>query len=99
MLQFAGDETSFDTVDMYDLVQKTKLLSSVDTTEFDKAFKDTVVYYYTNNDEETNGISVYMPYKGKKTTYGRLRISKILDVDLDDIKVGGEKILKNFLAL
>ena len=72
MLQFAGDETSFDTVDMYDLVQKTKLLSSVDTTEFDKAFKDTVVYYYTNNKEETNGISVYMPYKGKKTTRSAL---------------------------
>ena len=34
-------------------------------------------------------------YKGKKTTYGRLRISKILDADLDEIKVGGENILKN----
>lgn len=34
-------------------------------------------------------------YKGKRTTYGRLRISKILDADLDEIKVGGENILKN----
>ena len=34
-------------------------------------------------------------YKNKKTTYGRLRISKIIEADLDEIKVGGEKILKN----
>lgn len=34
-------------------------------------------------------------YNNKKTTYGRIRISKILDADLDDIKVGGEKILKS----
>ena len=32
-------------------------------------------------------------YKNKKTTYGRMRISKIIDADLDEIKVGGEKIL------
>ena len=34
-------------------------------------------------------------YKDKKTTYGRLRISKILDADLDEIRVGGETILKS----
>ena len=34
-------------------------------------------------------------YKNKKTTYGRLRVSKIIEADLDEIKVGGEKILKN----
>jgi hypothetical protein len=34
-------------------------------------------------------------YNNKKTTYGRIRISKIIDADIDDIKVGGEKILKS----
>ena len=34
-------------------------------------------------------------YRNKKTTYGRLRVSKIIEADLDEIKVGGEKILKN----
>lgn len=33
-------------------------------------------------------------YNNKKTTYGRIRVSKIIDADLDDIKVGGEKVLK-----
>jgi DNA-directed RNA polymerase beta' subunit len=33
-------------------------------------------------------------YRNKKTSYGRLRISKILGVDLDNIRIGGEKILK-----
>lgn len=35
-------------------------------------------------------------YKNKITTYGRLRISKIIDADLDDIRVGGELILKPY---
>ena len=33
-------------------------------------------------------------YVAKKTTYGRLRLSKIVGVDIDEIKVGGEKIFK-----
>lgn len=33
-------------------------------------------------------------YKNKKTTYGRLRISKIIDADIDEIRVGGEKVLQ-----
>lgn len=33
-------------------------------------------------------------YKNKKTTYGRLRLSKIIDADIDEIRVGGEKIFK-----
>lgn len=31
-------------------------------------------------------------YQSKITTYGRLRISKILDADLDEVKVGGDLI-------
>lgn len=39
-----------------------------------------------------NGKIGDVTYKNKKTTYGRLRISKILDADLDEIRIGGEKI-------
>lgn len=34
-------------------------------------------------------------YKSKTTTYGRLRISKILDADLDEVRVGGDPIFDN----
>lgn len=34
-------------------------------------------------------------YQNKITTYGRLRISKIIEADLDKIRVGGELIFKN----
>ena len=33
-------------------------------------------------------------YQNKITTYGRLRISKIIEADLDKIRVGGEPIFK-----
>lgn len=34
-------------------------------------------------------------YQSKITTYGRLRISKILQADMDEIRLAGEKIFKN----
>lgn len=34
-------------------------------------------------------------YQNKITTYGRLRLSKIIDADIEEIKVGGEKVLPN----
>lgn len=73
--------------------------------------KDPKHYYtdYTEllKDVEVNGKLKYgtpivfngkiggVDYKNKITTYGRLRISKILDADLDLIQVGGEKIFDN----
>lgn len=33
-------------------------------------------------------------YQSKVTCYGRLRLSKIIDADIDEIKVGGESIFK-----
>lgn len=34
-------------------------------------------------------------YKNKITTYGKIRISKIIDADLDEIKVNGDPVLDN----
>ena len=70
MLQFAAngsnDLTLFDTIDMYDLVKKLNDNSIANSGNFEKLFNDTVVYYYTNNPDDTHGLSVYFPYKGAK---------------------------------
>lgn len=70
MLQFAmttaDGDASYDTIDMYDLVNKTSSMSTVDTKGFKEAFDKTVVYYYSNDTENTHGLSIYFPYGGKK---------------------------------
>ena len=70
MLQFAANgsnnTTDFDTVDMYDLIKKLNDNSLVDSKDFEKIFNETIAYYYTNNPEDTHGLSVYLPYRASK---------------------------------
>ena len=66
LLQFAmtSDNSSpdFDTVDMYELVNGLSGVSTVNVNNFNNAYKDAVKYFYTNDTNDTHGISVYFPY-------------------------------------
>ena len=80
------------------------------TPEEPNDLKEPKYYYTDYNqllkDVEVNGKLAYgtpivftgkignVDYQSKITTYGRLRLSKILDADIDDIKVGGDPVFK-----
>ena len=64
--QYALDSTndgSYDTVDLYSLVDGLKSLSPKKANKLLKTIKSTVKYNWTNN-EFSNGLSIYFPYNG-----------------------------------
>lgn len=73
LYQFAAtaEAYDYDTIDMYEFVDKTSGLSSNSADGFKKAFNEAVVYFSTNNDE-THGLSIYFPYQGKKNSRAKI---------------------------
>ncbi len=61
----ATDDGSYDTVDLYSLVDELKSLSPKKANKLLKTIKSTVKYNWTNN-EFSNGLSIYFPYNGKQ---------------------------------
>ena len=99
MLQFAAngsnDSTYFDTIDMYDLMLKLNDLGVVDSSSFTRAFKEAVVYFYTNDPDDTHGLSVYFPYKGAK----KYRDYLVKLYDTFDFMTDYKKFINNFNSL
>lgn len=66
MYQYAeatANTGDYDTVDLYELVSRLSSEFNIDKTNFDKAYKESVVYKWGDL-EQTNGLSIYFPYKG-----------------------------------
>ena len=64
LYQYAGsNEESYDMVDLYNLVDKTKSLSEQKAEALLSSINSTVVYNWATNDS-SRGISIYLPFRG-----------------------------------
>ena len=64
IFQYGTDATDYDMIDLYDFVVRTKSYASIDNKKILDAIKDAVVYNKSNN-EDSHGLSIYFPYKGR----------------------------------
>lgn len=62
MKQYGQEEVSFDLIDLYGFVDKTRGLAPKKAEKLLKSLKDTIVYNKTKNNY-SNGLSIYFPYK------------------------------------
>ena len=67
LLQYGSIEPIYDSVDLYNLVDKLKHLNTSKANNFFDAYSKAVVYN-NSTDKRSNGISVYFPYNGDKNS-------------------------------
>lgn len=63
--QYGSDDPSYDTVDLYNLVNKLAPYASQSPDEINKALEEAIIYNFSSI-EESHGMSIYFPYKGVK---------------------------------
>lgn len=90
----AASESSYDTVDLYSLINQSNKFSSVNSSMLEKKINEAVIYNYTNMDN-SHGLSIYFPYNGKSKIKIRfLNVYKKLDNF-----VGYKKFINDFYNL
>ena len=65
LYQYGGSDTSFDTIDLYSFIDGIKNCSTVDSSSLLNSIENAILYNYTNM-KNSNGVSIYFPFKGNK---------------------------------
>ena len=78
LYQYGGSEDVFDSVDLLSFVKQAEKYSSVKADKLISAIEDAIVYNNTNI-KESNGISIYFPFKGRGAVSRFLQVYKKLD--------------------
>ena len=65
VMQYGGDATAYDTVDLHELVTELKSLSPGKAQNVLNAIEDVVVYNWSNT-SFSKGVAIYFPYKGSE---------------------------------
>ena len=64
LFQYGAGSSSFDTVDLYSLVDSIKNYSDYNEYKLINAIDDAVIYNYSNDTSQSHGISIYFPFNG-----------------------------------
>ena len=94
MHQYAKDsanETVYDTVDLYELVDNLKMYSTGEAESLKRYLKNDVVLYNWSTNSHSNGLSIYFPY------YGTEKWKEYFFTIYDNITVSND--YKNFITV
>jgi len=94
MFQYGGDEKTYDSIDLYNFVDKLKYLSPDKGQKVLDNIKKTVLYN-SSTDTNSRGISIYFPYNAKKDEKNTILTSYYNFNNLDKYK----KFINEFYSM
>ena len=77
MLQYGGEDPSYDEVDLYTLIYKLQSLSPSKASKLLSALDEAIVYSRAS-DERSKGLSIYFPYNGDSSVRAQF-LNKLYD--------------------